>query len=114
MQLPSELGALVANDSKAALQVVLDQLELFGRITGGVLEGGGGKAFVKAADALESFRAGADEDFTAVAGVAKAFDEAGFFEAIEDAGDGAGGQTGGAGEVSGGKRPPLRITGHQF
>src|SRR5580692_4634361 len=101
------------NDSKAALQVVLDQLELFGRITGGMLERGGGETLVEAADALEGLHAGADKDFAAVDGVAIAFDEAGFFEAIEDAGDGAGGQAGGAGEVSGGEGA-LRITGHQF
>ena len=48
---------------------------------------------------------GADKDFATVDGVAIAFDEASFFEAVEDAGDGAGGQTGGAGEVSGGGGP---------
>src|ERR1700688_4507694 len=79
-----------------------------------MLEGGGGEAFVEAADTLEGLHAGADEDFAAVAGVAEALDEAGFFEAIEDAGDGAGGQDGGAGEVSRGERPLLRITRHQF
>ena len=113
MLLPIELGALIANDSKAALQIVLDQLELFGRITGGVLERGGGEAFVEAADTLEGFHAGADKDFAAVDGVAIAFDEASFFEAIENAGDGASGKAGGAGEVSRGEGA-LRITRHQF
>ena len=78
-----------------------------------MLEGGGGQALIKAADALEGFEAGADKDFAAVAGIAKAFDEAGFFEAVEDAGDGAGGQAGVASDVAGGEGS-LGITGHQF
>jgi len=111
--LPSELGALLAKDLKTALQIVLDQFELLGRIAGGVLERGGSEAFVEAADSLQGLQAWADKDFATVDGVAIAFDEAGFFKAVEDAGDGTGGQTGGAGEVSGGERS-LRITGHQF
>lgn len=76
-----------------------------------MLEGGGGEAFVEAGDALEGFEAGADKDFAAVAGIAEALDEAGFFEAVEDARDGAGGQAGVAGEIASGDGS-LRITGH--
>src|SRR4249920_1319353 len=108
-----ELGGLFAEDAEAALEVVLDELELFRGKTGGVLEGGRGQALVKAGDALEGIEAGADKDFAAVAGIAKAFDEAGFFEAVKDPGDGAGGQTGMAGDVTGGEGA-LGITGHQF
>ena len=107
----TRLGCLVPKDFEAALEETLDQLKFFGRITGGVLEGGGSESLVKTADALESLQARADEDFAAVAGVAEAFHEAGFFEAVKDAGDGAGGQTGGAGEVAGGDGA-LSITGH--
>jgi len=105
------LGGLITKDFEVALEKVLDQLKFLGRITGGVLEGGGGEALVKTTDALESLQAGADKDFAAVAGIAKAFDEACFFEAVEDSGDGAGGQTGGAGEVAG-SDGALGITGH--
>jgi len=105
------LGGLIAKDFEAALEKALDQLKLFGRITGGVLEGGGGEALVKTTDALESLEAGSDEDFAAVAGIAEALDEAGFFEAVEDAGDGAGGEAGGAGEVTSGDGAQ-GITGH--
>ncbi len=107
-------GGLVAEDVEAAFQIVLDEFEFFRGVAGSVLEGGGSQALIKAADALEGFEAGADKDFAAVAGIAEAFDEARFFEAVEDAGDGAGGQTGMAGDVAGGERPPLGITGHQF
>jgi hypothetical protein len=43
---------LIAKDPKAALEVALDQLKLFGRISGGLLDRSGGKAFVEAADSL--------------------------------------------------------------
>ena len=78
-----------------------------------MFKSGCGEACVKTTEALECFRAGADEDLAAVAGIAEAFDEAGFFEAVEDAGDGAGGQAGCTGELAGGERG-LGITGHQF
>jgi hypothetical protein len=78
-----------------------------------MFERGGSETFVETSYALEGFGSRADKDFAAVGGDAKAFDEAGFFEAVEDAGDGAGGQAGGAGEVSGGEGP-LGITGHEF
>jgi hypothetical protein len=106
-------GGLVPEDAEAAFQIVLDEVKFFRGIAGGVLERGGGEALIEAADALKGFHTGADKDFAAVAGIAKAFDEAGFFEAVEDAGDGAGGQTGMAGDVTGGEGS-LRITGHQF
>jgi hypothetical protein len=109
----TRLGCLVAKDFEAALEEALDQLKFFGRITGGVLEGGGSKSLVETGDALEGFEAGADKDLAAVAGIAKAFDEAGFFEAVENAGDGTGGKAGVAGEVACGEGS-LRITGHQF
>ena len=96
-----------------ALEEVLDQLEFLCRIAGSVFEGGGGKAGVKPSEALKGFGAGTHEDFAPVAGIAKALDEAGFFEAVEDAGDGASGKTGGAREVAGGKGP-IGITRHQF
>jgi len=108
-----ELGGLFAEDAEAALEVVLDEFEFFCRIARGVLEGGCGQALIEAGDTLQGFEAGADEDFAAVAGIAESLDEAGFFEAVEDAGDGAGGQTGMAGDVSGGEGT-LGITGHQF
>jgi hypothetical protein len=108
-----ELGGLFAEDAEAAFQKVLDEFKFFRRITRGVLEGGGGQALIEAGDALEGVEAGADKDFAAVAGIAEAFDEAGFFEAVEDAGDGAGGQTGMAGDVTGGEGA-LGITRHQF
>ena len=95
-----ELFGLIAEDLEAAFQVVLDEFELFRRITRGVLKGGSGEALVHSADSLKGFGTGADEYFAAVAGVAKAFDEAGLFQAVEDASDGAGGQASGAGEVS--------------
>ena len=106
-------SGLVAEDAEAAFEVVLDEFEFFRGVAGGVLEGSGGQALIEAADALKGFEAGADKDFAAVAGIAKAFDEAGFFEAIEDAGNGAGGQTGMAGDITGGEGA-LGITGHQF
>ena len=106
-----ELCGLFAEDLEAALEIVLDQFEVFGGIAGGVLEGGGSDAFIEVADALEGVHARADEDFAAVAGIAEAFDEAGFFETVENAGDGASGETGGARDVSGGERS-LGITGH--
>ena len=102
---------MVAEDLEAAFEVVLDEFEFLCGVAGGVLEGGGGEALVKATNALEGFEAGADKDFAAVARVAEALDEAGFFEAVEDAGDGTGGQAGVAGEVAGGEGS-LRITGH--
>ena len=108
-----ELGGLLAEDAEAALEVILDEFEFLSRIARGVLEGGGGQAFVEAGDALHGLEAGADKDFAAVAGIAEAFDEAGLFEAVEDASDGAGGQTGMAGDVPGGEGA-LGITGHQF
>jgi len=106
-------GGLVAEDAEAAFQIVLDEFKFFRGIAGSVLEGGGRQALIETADALKGFHTGADEDFAAIAGIAKALDEAGFFEAVEDAGDGAGGQTGMAGDVTGGKGA-LGITGHQF
>src|ERR1700751_5317306 len=78
-----------------------------------MFERGGGQAEVKPAEALEGFGAGPDEDFATIAGITEALDEAGFFETVEDTGDGAGGETGGAGEVAGGQGP-FGITGHQF
>jgi hypothetical protein len=78
-----------------------------------VLKRGGGEAFIEAADTLKSFQTGANKDFAAIDGIAIAFDEASFFEPIEDAGDGAGGKASGAREVSGGQGS-LGITGHQF
>lgn len=104
---------LVAKDEETTLQIVLDELEFFGGKAGSVLERGGGEASVEAGDALHGFEAGADEDFATVAGVAKTFDEAGLFEAVKDAGDGAGGEAGVAGDVPGGEGA-LGITGHQF
>src|SRR5580658_4521501 len=62
-----ELCGLFAEDFEAALEIVLDQFEVFGRVAGGVLKGGGGDAFVEVADTLEGNHAWADEDFAAVA-----------------------------------------------
>jgi hypothetical protein len=104
---------LFAEDLKASLEITADQLEFLGGKAGGQLEGSGRKAFIETADSLEGFGEGTDKDLAAVAGVAKALDEAGFFEAIQNAGDSAGGQTGSAREISGGEGR-LRITGHQF
>ena len=106
-----ELGGLVSEDLEAAFEVGLHEFEFLRRIGGGVLERGGGEALVKATNALECVEAGADKDFAAVARVAEAFDESGFFEAVENAGDGAGGEASVAGKVAGGERA-LRITGH--
>jgi len=92
-----ELCCLFAEHLETAFEVVLHEFEFLRRIAGGVLEGGGGEAFVEAGDALEGFETGADKDFAAVTGVAEALDEAGFFEAVEDSSDGAGGQTSVAG-----------------
>ena len=78
-----------------------------------MFERGGSETFVETSYALEGFGLRADKDFAAVDGVAIAFDEASFFEAIENAGDGASGKAGGAGEVSRGEGP-LRITRHPF
>jgi hypothetical protein len=108
-----ELCGLFAEDFEAALEIALDQFEVFGGVAGGVLEGGGSDAFIEAADALEGVHARADENFAAVARIAEAFDEAGFLKTVEDAGDRTGGETGGAGDVSGGEGS-LGITGHQF
>lgn len=106
-----EFGGLVAEDLEAAFEVGLHEFEFLGRVAGGVFEGGGGEALVKATNALECVEAGADKDFATVARVAEALDEAGFFEAVKDAGDGAGGEARVAGKVAGGERA-LRITGH--
>ena len=110
----AQLGGLVADDLEGALEVVRDEGKFLGGIASGELQGGGGYAFVEMADALEGFRAGTDEDFAAVTGVAEAFDEARFFEAVEDAGDGASGEAGGAGEVASGEGLALGITGHHL
>ena len=102
---------MVAEDLEAAFEVGLHEFELLRGIAGGVFEGGGGEPLVKATNALKGFEAGADKDLAAVAGVAEAFDEAGFFEAVENAGDGTGGQAGVSGKIAGGEGS-LRITGH--
>lgn len=90
-----------------------DQLEFLGGIAGGQLQGSRGEALVKMANTFEGLGERVDKDFAAIAGVAKALDESGFFETVQYAGDGAGGQTGGAGEISGGEGR-LGITGHQL
>ena len=107
----AEFGGLVAEDLEAAFEVGLDEFEFLCRIVGGMLDGSGGEALVKATNALKGFEAGADKHFTAVARVAETLDEASPFEAIENAGDGAGSQAGVAGEVAGGEGS-LRITRH--
>ena len=107
----AEFCDLVAEDLEAAFEVVFDELEFLGRVARGVFEGGGGEALVKATNSLKGFEAGADKDFAAVARVAEALDEAGFFEAVKDAGDGASGKAGVASKVARGEGA-LRITGH--
>jgi hypothetical protein len=107
----AELCGLVAEDLEAAFEVGLHEFELFCGVAGGVLEGGCGEALVKTTNTLKSFEARADKDLAAIARVAEALDEASLFEAIENAGDGAGGEASVAGEVAGCKGS-LRITGH--
>jgi hypothetical protein len=107
----AELCGLVAEDLEAAFEVGLHEFELFCGVAGGVLEGGCGEALVKTTNTLKSFEARADKDLAAVARVAEALDEAGFFEAIENAGDGASGQPCVAGKIASGQGA-LRITGH--
>ena len=107
----AELCGLVAEDLEAALEVGLHEFELLSGVAGGVLEGGCGEALVKTTNTLKSFEARADKDLAAVARVAEALDEAGFFEAIENAGDGASGQPCVAGKIASGQGA-LRITGH--
>ena len=107
----AEFCGLVAEDLEAAFEVALDEFELLGGVTRGVFKGSGGETLIETANALESLKAGANKDFAAVARVAEALDEAGFFEAVENTGDGAGGETGVAGKIAGGEGS-LRITGH--
>jgi len=105
------ISRCAAEDLEAAFEVALDEFELLGGVTRGVFKGSGGETLIETANALESLKAGANKDFAAVARVAEALDEAGFFEAVENTGDGAGGETGVAGKIAGGEGS-LRITGH--
>ena len=108
-----EFGGLFVEDAERSLHIVVDQSKFRGGITGGELHHAFGKPFVEAAEAVEGFGEGPDKDFTAVGRIAKALDEAGLFEAVQDSCDGAGGEAGGAGQLAS-SEVILRITGHEF